>query len=110
MIKNSKGTPHKAYTETLQAIVKTIELAQVKMAVAANTQLLWAYWNIGNELSLRTKNNAWGAKVISTISKDLKKTFPTIKGFATRNLLYMRQFSEAYPAAYIVNLNTLCTR
>ena len=48
----------KDYTETLNAIVQTIEQAQVKMVMAANTQLLWAYWNIGNQLSFRTKTNA----------------------------------------------------
>ncbi|MEP7110558.1 MAG: DUF1016 N-terminal domain-containing protein [Ferruginibacter sp.] len=69
------------FTETLGAIVKTIEQAQVKMVMAANTQLLWAYWNIGNELSFRTKTNAWGAKIIDTLSKDLRDRFPAIKVF-----------------------------
>ena len=62
----------KDYTETLNAIVQTIEQAQVKMVMAANSQLLWAYWNIGNELSFRTKTNAWGAKIIDTLLKDLR--------------------------------------
>lgn len=97
----------KDYTETLNAIVQTIEQAQVKMVMAANTQLLWAYWNIGNELSFRTKTNAWGAKIIDTLSKDLRNKFPAIKGFSARNLLYMRQFAEAYPAVYILHLNAL---
>lgn len=107
MKKDNPSKTDKDYIKTLNAIVKTIEQAQVKMVMAANTQLLWAYWNIGNELSFRTKTNAWGAKVIDTLSKDLKKKFPAIKGFSARNLLYMRQFAEAYPAAYIIQLNAL---
>jgi predicted nuclease of restriction endonuclease-like (RecB) superfamily len=102
-----KLSTDKAYTEALATIVKTIELSQVKMVMAANTQLLWAYWNIGNELSVRTKANAWGAKVIDTLSNDLRKKFPTIKGFSARNLLYMRQFAEAYTTARIMHLNQL---
>ena len=97
----------KDYTETLNAIVEKIEQAQVKMVMAANMQLLWTYWNIGNELPFRTKTNAWGVKVINSLSKDLRNKFPAIKGFSARNLLYMRQFAEAYPAVYILHLNAL---
>lgn len=107
MERNKKITTDKAYTQALKSIVKTIEQSQVKMVMAANTQLLWAYWNIGNELSTRTNANTWGAKIIDTLSKDLRKKFPAIKGFSTRNLLYMRQFSEAYTPARIIRLNQL---
>ncbi|MDO9554639.1 YhcG family protein [Rhodonellum sp.] len=107
MEEDKKLKPDKAYAEALKAIVKTIELAQVKIVIAANTQLLWAYWKIGNELSARTKINAWGAKVIDTLSKDLRKKFPAIKGFSARNLLYMRQFAEAYTPDRILHLNNL---
>jgi len=107
MKKDSRPNVDKAYNQALKAIVKTIELAQVKTVMAANNQLLWAYWNIGNELSVRTKTNAWGAKIIDTLSKDLRKKFPTIKGFSARNLIYMRQFAEAYPTSYICHLNSL---
>lgn len=107
MRSDKKITTDKAYAEALQSIVKTIERAQVKMVMAANTQLLWAYWSIGNELSARTKANAWGAKVIDTLSKDLRKKFPAIKGFSARNLLYMRQFAEAYSPGNILQLNNL---
>lgn len=107
MESDKKITTDKAYTQALAAIVKTIEQSQVKMLMAANTQLLWAYWNIGNELSARTNANAWGAKVIDTLSKDLRKKFPSIKGFSARNLLYMRQFAEAYTPSRIIHLNNL---
>lgn len=107
MKKGKKSVTDKTYAEALATIVKAIEHAQVKMVMAANTQLLWAYWNIGNELSVRTKANAWGAKVIDTLSADLQKKFPSIKGFSARNLLYMRQFAEAYSPACIIHLNNL---
>lgn len=37
------------------------------------------------------------SKVINQLSKDLRSTFPDIKGFSTRNLKYMRKFAEEYP-------------
>ncbi|MFZ4751718.1 MAG: PDDEXK nuclease domain-containing protein [Chitinophagaceae bacterium] len=107
MATDKKIAKDKTYTQALATIVKTIEQSQVKMVMAANSQMLWAYWNIGNELSVRTNTHAWGAKVIDTLSKDLRKKFPAVKGFSTRNLLYMRQFAEAYTPSRIICLNKL---
>lgn len=107
MATDKKIAKDKTYTQALATIVKTIEQSQVKMVMAANTQMLWAYWNIGNELSVRTNTHSWGAKVIDTLSKDLRKKFPAVKGFSTRNLLYMRQFAEAYTPSRIIRLNKL---
>lgn len=36
------------------------------------------------------------------MSRDLKSDFPEMKGFSTRNLKYMRKFSEAYPDSEFV--------
>ncbi len=96
-----------AYLESLDIIVQTIESAQVKVVMAANSQLLWTYWKIGNELSCKIKINAWGAKIIENFSADLRKKFPMLKGFSVRNLVYMRQFAEAYPSERILQLNNL---
>jgi predicted nuclease of restriction endonuclease-like (RecB) superfamily len=35
--------------------------------------------------------------VIDRLAADLRKAFPEIKGFSSRNLKYMRAFAEAYP-------------
>jgi predicted nuclease of restriction endonuclease-like (RecB) superfamily len=40
----------------------------------------------------------WGSKIIDTLSADLKRAFPDLKGLSVRNLKYMRAFAEAYPA------------
>jgi len=99
-----------AYHEALLQIVHTIEHAQVKTMLAANSQLLWAYWNIGNELSSRIASFSWGAKVIDTLSNDIRRKFPLMKGFSPRNLLYMRQFADAYPVQIILVFNQLWLR
>lgn len=93
------------YKDTLNTIIQTIEQAQVKTVMAANSQFLWAYWKIGNELSLKIANLSWGAKVIESLSKDIRTQYPNMKGFSARNLLYMKQFAEAYPTAFINKLN-----
>lgn len=95
------------YKIALKRIIQTIEIAQVRTVMAANSQFLWAYWNIGKELLERSSNNAWGAKVIESLSNDIRKQYPTIKGFSSRNLLYMRQFAECYPVNTIIAFNHL---
>ena len=94
-----------AYNDTLHRIIKTIELAQVKTIMAANSQMLWAYWLIGSELSMQIKEHAWGAKIIGNFSNDIRKQFPALKGFSVRNLVYMRQFADEYSRDQIVKLN-----
>ena len=93
------------YNDSLKRIVQLIEKAQVKTMMAANSQFLWAYWNIGQEISDRTNQLRWGTKVIDTLSKDIRSKFPWVKGFSPRNLLYMRQFAEAYSPYLIYSLN-----
>ena len=44
----------------------------------------------------------WGSKIIDTLSKDLKREFPNMKGFSVRNLKYMRQFTSVYSDIVIV--------
>ncbi len=50
----------------------------------------------------RQQEFGWGAKVIEQLSQDLRREFPEIKGFSSRNLKYMRAFAEAYPDSAIV--------
>ena len=103
----SKISTEKEYITSLNSLIQTIEQIQVKTVLSANSLMLWAYWSIGSELSLKIKSNKWGAKIIDNYSKDLKQQFPTMKGLSTRNLVYMRQFAENYPIERIVILNEI---
>ena len=85
------------YKQLLTDVKQKIQHAQVKAVVAVNQELLLLYWEIGKLIVERQEKEGWGAKVREQLSKDLKKTFPTMKGFSKRNLLYMKQFAEAYP-------------
>ena len=54
------------------------------------------YWNIGNKILESQAKEGWGAKIIETLSKELKNEFPDLTGFSSRNLKYMRNFAETY--------------
>ncbi len=85
------------YANTLANLKYQIQEAQLKAAVSVNRELIRLYWNIGKTISEKEMQESWGAKVISKLSKDLGSAFPNMKGFSPRNLLYMRQFADAYP-------------
>ncbi len=89
--------PYKNYKELLTEIKNRIREAQLKAMMAANSQMLLLYWQMGQHIIQNQKAEGWGAKIIEKLSGDLKKEFPELKGFSTRNLLYMKQFSEDYP-------------
>lgn len=60
------------------------------------------YWDVGRVILERQSAEGWGAKVIDTLSSDLREAFPDMKGLSPRNLKYMRAFAEAWPDKAIV--------
>jgi predicted nuclease of restriction endonuclease-like (RecB) superfamily len=90
------------YDAFLSILKQRIRTAQVRAALAVNQELVLLYWQIGREILQRQQAEGWGTKVIERIAKDLKREFPDIRGFSSRNLKYMRAFAEAYPDEQIV--------
>lgn len=95
----------KDYKALLHLIKEQIGSAQVRTALAANKEMLLLYWKLGQLILAHQSNKGWGAKVIDLLSRDLRKEFPNIKGFSTRNLKYMRKFAVDYPMVVIEKLN-----
>lgn len=85
------------YKYFLNDLRERIGAAQVRAALAVNTELVLLYWGIGRAILERQRQHGWGAKVIDRLSADLRRVFPEMKGFSPRNLKYMRAFAEAYP-------------
>jgi predicted nuclease of restriction endonuclease-like (RecB) superfamily len=90
------------YDQFLQSLKERIRNSQVRAALAVNQELVLLYWHIGKDILNRQEQEGWGAKVITTLAKDLKAEFPEMKGFSSRNLNYMRSFAAAYPDEQIV--------
>ena len=88
---------------TFLADLKTrIRAAQLRAALAVNSELVRLYWAIGRDILRRQTDEGWGAKVIDRLGKDLQAEFPGESGFSSRNLKYMRAFAEAWPDEAIV--------
>jgi len=63
--------------------------SQQNAIYAVNKELVLLYWEIGAIILKNQSQQGWGSKIIDTLSKDLKREFPNMKGFSVRNLKYM---------------------
>ncbi|MBC8165763.1 MAG: hypothetical protein H7Y20_07815 [Bryobacteraceae bacterium] len=96
-------TPNpQTYATLLASIKQRIQTAQVRASLAVNRELVLLYWSIGKEILARQQEEGWGAKVIETLGRDLKRSFPEMRGLSMRNLKYMKAFADAWPDESIV--------
>ncbi|MCL1469317.1 PDDEXK nuclease domain-containing protein [Argonema antarcticum] len=93
---NSLSLPED-YNDFLRELKERIRNAQVRAALSINHELVLLYWQIGQDILNRQQQQGWGGKVIEHLATDLRKAFPGMKGFSSRNLKYMRSFAETYP-------------
>lgn len=85
------------YSGLLNELKGRIQAAQTRAALAVNAELVRLYWEIGRTILLRQETEGWGTKVVDRLAGDLKEAFPTMKGFSSSNLKYMRFFAERCP-------------
>lgn len=85
------------YDTFISDLKRRVRTTQFRMVRAANAELLRLFWNVGNEILTRQRDQGWGAKVVDRISADLRREFPDQRGWSRRNLLYMRKVAEVWP-------------
>jgi predicted nuclease of restriction endonuclease-like (RecB) superfamily len=91
-----------SYAELRDTIIARIKESRVRLVIQVNSGMIELYWSIGKEILTRQKNEGWGAKVIDSLSKDLKKAFPDMSGFSPRNLGNMKKFAACWPSFSIL--------
>ena len=70
------------YKDWLQNLKEKIQQSQIKAAIQVNSELLRLYWQIGKDIVEKQAQAKWGDGFLQTLSADLCKEFPTIKGFS----------------------------
>ena len=97
-----------SYSEWLNDVKNRIKSARIKVALAANSELLFFYWDLGK--MILEKENVWGSKLIEQVSKDLRSEFPDMSGFSVSNLktcrLFYSYFSISSQAANQLDSNS----
>ncbi len=84
------------YQDWLKAIKQRIHATRMKVALAANGELISLYYEIGAQIVDRESHAQWGSGFIDAFSHDLRQAFPEIGGFSSKNLPYCRAFFRFY--------------
>ncbi|MDO9001866.1 MAG: DUF1016 N-terminal domain-containing protein [Aquabacterium sp.] len=84
------------YQDWLKAIKQKILATRMKVALAANGELIALYYEIGAQIVDRESLAQWGSGFIDAFSQDLRAAFPEIGGFSSKNLRYCRAFFRFY--------------
>ncbi len=86
-----------AFQRLLEDVKARIRTAQTRAVMAANTELIRLYWDIGEMIDDRQLREGWGAAVIPRLARELHNELPEVKGFSERNIKRMLAFFRAYP-------------
>ena len=87
----------KDYMDFFSNIRTRLKTAQIRAALAANSELIKFYWELGNDLIQKQKTQKWGAHFLEQFSHDIRQAFPEMQGFSVTNLKRMRLFAQSYP-------------
>lgn len=78
----------------VEAIKTAILQSQYQAAKETTRVQLILYYGIGRYLSSKKGKKTWGTSVLETISSQLRKELPGLRGFSASNLKNMRLFYE----------------
>ena len=84
------------YGSFIKEIKDLIYRRQYEAMKKVNSELMLLYWEIGEEIDRKQREQGWGKSVVEILSKELQKEFPGVQGFSTRNLWLMRSFYLEY--------------
>ena len=87
------------YNKAVQLIKSAILQNQLEAAKAVNRQMLALYYGVGKYVSDNTRKGVWGTGAIETISEQLRRELPGLRGFGVSNIKNMRQFYESWNVA-----------
>lgn len=94
--------------QQLISAVETIKTAilqsQYQAAKETNRVQLILYYGIGRYLSSKKGKKTWGTNVLETISSQLRKELPGLRGFSATSLKKMRLFYENW--SFLENSNS----
>ena len=84
------------YSQAVKVIKEAILRSQYRAASAANKEQLSLYYGIGCYVSKNSREGFWGKGAIETISQQLQKELPGLRGFSASNIKNMRSFYEEW--------------
>ena len=85
-------------TQELRSAVKTIKTAilqsQARTARMISGSQLSLYYGVGLYVSANSREGTWGTGAIKSISEQLQRELPGLRGFSEESIKNMRTFAE----------------
>ena len=85
-----------SFSQAVQIIKTAILQSQEQTAKRVNADLLTLYFAIGGYISKESHRQQWGSGTIVSISQQLQKELPGLKGFGETSIKNMRIFYEQW--------------
>jgi predicted nuclease of restriction endonuclease-like (RecB) superfamily len=89
--------------EEFEEVLNIIDRAHEKAYNAVNRELINMYWDIGEYVSDKVKNDGWGKSVVKDFAGFIQSRYLGIKGFSQQNIWRMKQFYETYNSNEILS-------
>ncbi|HEV8082179.1 MAG TPA: PDDEXK nuclease domain-containing protein [Chitinophagaceae bacterium] len=86
-----------------EQIAILIEEARNRAFQKVNEELVLLYFNVGNIVSAKVAEGAWGENTVGELATFVQIKFPGFSGFTRRGLYRMKQFYEVYSSAEFVS-------
>jgi len=84
------------YLEDFEKIRQIIEQARQEVSYKVNETVINLYWNIGQYVSQKTRQDGWGRSTVKQLSEYILSKEPGIRGYSAQNIWRMKQFFETY--------------
>ena len=89
------------YKQAVRVIKDAILYSQYRAAKLVTGEELSLYFGIGAYVSNRSRREKWGTSIIDSISEQLRRELPGLRGFSARSIRNMRTFYE-YWKQYLI--------
>ena len=86
-----------------EQIAILIEEARNRAFQKVNEELVLLYFNVGNIVSAKVAEGAWGENTVGELATFVQNKFTGFSGFTRRGLYRMKQFYEVYSSAEFVS-------
>ena len=87
------------YRRFIDDLKSRVLSARVSAARAVSRDLILLYWDIGHAIVEKQQLLGWGESVVEMVAADLRRAFPTLRGFSPFNVWRMRQLYLEYSSA-----------
>lgn len=87
---------NKAYNDWIVELKQRYLSARLRASQAVTTELLRFYWSVGQDIASKQWANTYGSAFYKTLSRDLQREMPDVRGLSETNLKYMYYFYCLY--------------